>query len=78
MGCINNIKIKDSKFTTVITSNQLLKNEKRISDATSDQIYSKKQNENSFPQTNISKNIDMLIANNPLPFVKIIRRKSHL
>ena len=81
MGCIHNIKTHDKKFISVITSNKLKNegNEKR-SQMTSEHIYSKKQilNFEDTPQTNIYQNLDDLIENNPLPFVKIKRNKHNL
>ena len=81
MGCIHNIKIHDKKFTSVITSNKMNNevNERR-SQMTIEHIYSKKQilNFEDIPQTNIYQNLEDLIENNPLPFVKIKRNKKNL
>ena len=78
MGCINNVKIRDKKC--IIKSNQMTNNEKRnkLSLATCKQIYAKKLNEENH-LTNISQNVESMIENNPLPFVKIkIIKKHHL
>ena len=81
MGCIHNVKIHDKKFTSVITSNKM-NNEvnERKSQMTIEHIYSKKQilNFEDTPQTNIYQNLEDLIENNPLPFVKIKRSKKNL
>ena len=79
MGCINNIKINDKKFTSVIISNQITNevNEKRRSHPLTEHIYSKRKIEY-IPKTHISQSLEDLIENNPLPFVKIKRNKHHL
>ena len=76
MGCINNIRIGDKK--KIIKSNQMINNEKkkRESHAISEKIYLKKSYED--PVTSVSQNIDCMIENNPLPFVKIKIKKHHL
>ena len=78
MGCINNIKIQDKKFTSIVKSNQLLLNEtnenRKYSQPLNEQIFSKRNFEN-IPHKHMSQNIDDLIENNPLPFVKIKRKK---
>ena len=82
MGCIQNVKIHDKKFTSVITSNQLNNdvNEKRKAQPKTEHIYSNKRFSNfeDIPQTNIYQSSEDLIENNPLPFVKIKRKKNHL
>ena len=82
MGCIHNIKAHDKKYTSVITSNKFKNevNEKRRSQMTTEHIYSKKRilNFEDAPQTNIYQNLEDLIENNPLPFVKIKRNKNYL
>ena len=80
MGCINNIRIKDKKFTSIITSNQLQNeaNEKmKLSQPLNKQIFLNRHFED-IPQTHISQNIDDLIENNPLPFVKIKKKKNSM
>ena len=80
MGCINNIKIQDKKYSTsVITSNQLISKKKenenrKYSQPLNEPIFSKRQFED-IPQAHITQTIDDLIENNPLPFVKIRRKK---
>ena len=49
----------------------------KLSLATCEQIYSKKLNEENH-LTNISQNVESMIENNPLPFVKIKIKKHHL
>ena len=80
MGCINNIKIRDTSITSVIVSNKLpkeAKEKRKYSQSLNHYNNSKNQN-NETRQTNISQNIEEFIENNPLPFVKIIRKKNHL
>ena len=77
MGCINNIKIGDKK--NIIKSNQIINNEKgnTVYHAISEKIYIKKSYEE--PVTSVSQNVESMIENNPLPFVKIkIKKKNHL
>ena len=79
MGCINNIKIKDKKYTSVITISPLIHDikEKRMSQPLNQHIYSKKIIEDN-SQTVISQGKEDIIENNPLPFVKIKpKRKSY-
>ena len=77
MGCINNIRIGDKK--NIIKSKQIVNNEKskKLSHAISEKIYTKKLSEDN-PLTNISQNIEDMIENNPLPFVKIKLKNNHL
>ena len=70
MGCIN------KSYMTTIRANKLNKEKRKFSEVTSIQIYSKKLYKDNFPQKNSSQNIDCLIENNPLPFVKIKRKKN--
>ena len=76
MGCINNIRIGDKKH--IIKSNKMnnIEKMKRASHAISEKIYIKKSYED--PVTSVSQNIDNMIENNPLPFVKIKIKKHHL
>ena len=76
MGCINNIRLGEKK--NIIKSNQMINNEKkkRASHAISEKIYIKKSYED--PVTSVSQNVDSMIENNPLPFVKIKIKKNHL
>ena len=77
MGCINCISTKDGKYTTaVITSNLTLEtNEKRKFSKLSHDNLDKKKLFEEKKQSVVTQNIEELIENNPLPFVKI-RRKS--
>ena len=80
MGCMYNIKIKDKKYTSIIISNQLNHevNEKRkYSHPLNEHIYSKKHFEE-LPQTNFTQSVENIIENNPLPFVKIKRKRNIL
>ncbi len=77
MGCINNVKIRDKKY--IIKSNPMTNYEtrKKLSLVTCEQIYAKKvYDENHL--TNFSQNVESMIENNPLPFVKIKIKKHHL
>ena len=76
MGCINNIKIGDKK--NIIKSNQMINKEKgkKVYHSISEKIYIKKSYEE--PVTSISQNVESMIENNPLPFVKIKIKKNHL
>ena len=79
MGCINNLKIRDASITSVIVSNKLVKEEKekrKYSQPLNQQKYSK-NHFNETKQTILSQDVEDLIENNPLPFVKI-KRKKHL
>ena len=77
MGCINNKNIIEKKC--IIKSKQMADNEKRkrLSHVISEHIYTKKLYEDNH-LTNTSPNIENMIENNPLPFVKIIKKKNHL
>ena len=77
MGCINCISTQDGKYTTaVITSNLTLEtNEKRKFSKLSHDNLDKKKLFEEKKQSVVTQNIEELIENNPLPFVKI-RRKS--
>ena len=80
MGCISNIKIKDKRCTCIITSNQIKKEvieKRKYSHPLNEYILSKRDNED-ISRTVISQSIDDIIENNPLPFVKIKRKKNHL
>ena len=76
MGCINIIRIRDKK--KIIKSNQMIKNEekKKPSHAMSEKLYIKKFFED--PVTTVAQNVESMIENNPLPFVKIKIKKHHL
>ena len=77
MGCISNKRNIDKKY--IIKSSQMtnIVNRKKSSLATCEQIYSKKLYEkNKF--TNISQNVENMIENNPLPFVKIKMNKHQI
>ena len=76
MGCLingnNKIKIKTT------TSNNLNQNMKAANNLKSDdqiQIYQKKNDKDLNRQTSISQNIENIIENNPISFVKIIKKK---
>ena len=79
MGCINKITpktqinvITSTKLTQDIKETNIIQKEDQI------KLYSKKNNEELNRQTSISQsqNIEHLIDNNPLPFVKIIKKKN--
>ena len=76
MGCLingnNKIKIKTA------TSNNLNQNIKPTNNLKSEdqiQIYQKKNDKDLNRQTSISQNIENIIDNNPISFVKIIKKK---
>ena len=76
MGCLiignNKIKIKTA------TSNNLNQNIKPMNNLKSEdqiQIYQKKNDKDLNRQTSISQNIENIIDNNPISFVKIIKKK---
>ena len=76
MGCLiignNKIKIKSA------TSNNLNQNIKPTNNLKSEdqiQIYQKKNDKDLNRQTSISQNIENIIDNNPISFVKIIKKK---
>ena len=78
MGCINCISTKDGKYTTVVITNNLTleTNEKRkLSKLSIDNLDKKKLFEEK-KHSVVTQNIEELIENNPLPFVKI-KRKSN-
>ena len=77
MGCINNIRIRDKK-NIIIKSNQMIKNKekKKLSHSTSEKLNIKKFFDD--PVTIVSQNVESMIENNPLPFVKIKIKKHHL
>ena len=74
MGCINNIKIRDKKYPSVIVSNRMLKdlNNSRNTEYQSEKIYSKKKLSQF---SNLSQKDEDFMDNNPLPFVKIKRKQ---
>ncbi len=78
MGCINCINTKDKKYTTIVYNNQLMleTNEKNQSRNSLNDLYGKRLFEEK-KQSIVTQNIEDLIENNPLPFVKI-KRKSKL
>ena len=74
MGCI--IKKNNKPQIKVITSNKMnttIKEKVNIKDENQIQIY-KKNNDDFNCQTIISKNVEYLIENNPIPFVKIKKK----
>ena len=78
MGCLingnNKIKIK----IKTATSNKLNQNIKPTNNLKSEdqiQIYQKKNDKDLNRQTSISQNIENIIDNNPISFVKIIKKK---
>ena len=82
MGCINNIKIKDKKYTPLIVSNKCpndVSEKRKYSHQLKENIYSKRNFEDT-SKANISqtKSIAYLIENNPLEFVKIKPKKYNL
>ena len=73
MGCI--IKKNKSQIRT-ITSNKMIpiiKEKVDTKDENQIQIYKKNDDDFNF-QTSISKNVQYLIENNPIPFVKIKKK----
>ena len=80
MGCMYNIKIQDQKYTSIIVSNQLIhevKEKRKYSQPLNQHIFSKKHFEEN-PNENISQTAKNIIENNPLPFVKIKRKRNVL
>ena len=78
MGCIPGINQKS--IVNVITSNKTnpkLNEKKDLNEENNIHIYKEKKNEDFIRQTSISKKVQYLIDNNPLPFVKIKRKKNH-
>ena len=77
MGCINNKSIRNQQC--IIKSKEIVDNEKRkrSSHIISENISTKKLYEDNH-LTYISPNIESMIENNPLPFVKIKVKKNHL
>ena len=78
MGCMYNIKIRDKKYSSIILSNQLnneVKEKRKYSQPLNQHIYSRKHFEE-IPQSNISQTAENIIENNPLPFVKIKRKRN--
>ena len=78
MGCIP--RINQKSIINVITSNKTnpkLNEKKDLNEENNILIYKEKKNEDFIRQTSISKKVQYLIDNNPLPFVKIKRKKNH-
>ena len=77
MGCIGNKRNIDKKY--IIKPNQMtnIENRKKSSLATCEQVYSKKSCGKS-DLTDISRNVEIMIENNPLPFVKIKMKKHQI
>ena len=76
MGCL--CKLNNKILINVITSNKnLSKFYEKDDESKADQINTFQQNNNEDIncQTNISQNIEHLIENNPIPFVKIKKKK---
>ena len=76
MGCINRMNPKTQ--INVITSNNMIQDmnkEKILKKEEQIQIYHNKNSEEVNRQTNISQKIESIIDNNPLPFVKIKKKK---
>ncbi len=81
MGCMTTSKLKDKKCTYIIVSNNISNKTNDISKYSSSQcrnekIYSKRISED-YPLTNISQKDEDFIEN-PLPFVKIKRKKNNI
>ena len=77
MGCLAGIKQKSHIY--VISSNKMIpkiEEKNNIDEENIIQIYKQKNNEELNKQTSISQNVQSLIDNNPLPFVKIIKKKN--
>ena len=77
MGCINNKRNIEKRY--IIKPNQMtnIENRKKSSLATSEQVYSKKLYEEN-NMTNLLQNVESMIENNPLPFVKIKMKKHQI
>ena len=77
MGCIGNKRNIDKKY--IIKPNQMtnIENRKKSSLATCEQVYSKKLYEEN-NMTNLLQNVESMIENNPLPFVKIKMKKHQI
>ena len=76
MGCL--VKLNNKIPINVITSNKnLSKFYEKDDESKADQINTFQQNNNEDIncQTSISQNIEHLIENNPIPFVKIKKKK---
>ena len=78
MGCLingnNKIKIK-IKTATSNNLNQNIKPTNNLKSEDQIQIYQKKNDKDLNRQTSISQNIENIIDNNPISFVKIIKKK---
>ena len=78
MGCLiignNKIKIK-IKTATSNNLNQNIKPTNNLKSEEQIQIYQKKNDKDLNRQTSISQNIENIIDNNPISFVKIIKKK---
>ena len=76
MGCLingnNKIKIKTA---TPNNLNQNIKPTNNLKSEDQIQIYQKKNDKDLNRQTSISQNIENIIDNNPISFVKIIKKK---
>ena len=76
MGCIDSSMLKDKNMTDIIVSNKSIEEieEKKDYFKTKNiHLYSTKKNLY-FPKINTPQDIEELIDNNPLPFVKIKRK----
>ena len=77
MGCLAGIKQKPHIYVT--SSNKMIpkiEEKNNLDKENIIQIYKRKNIEEVNKQTSISQNVQSLIANNPIPFVKIIKKKN--
>ena len=75
-----NIKIQDQKYTSMIISNKLIhevEEKRKYSQPLNQYIFSRKHFEVNSNE-NISQTAENIIENNPLPFVKIKRKRNVL
>jgi hypothetical protein len=77
MGCLAGIKQKSHIYAT--SSNKMIpkiEEKNNVDKENIIQIYKRKNIEEVNKQTSISQNVQSLIDNNPIPFVKIIKKKN--
>ena len=77
MGCLVGIKQKSHIYVT--SSNKMIpkiEEKNNVDKENIIQIYKRKNIEEVNKQTSISQNVQSLIDNNPIPFVKIIKKKN--
>ena len=77
MGCLAGIKQKSHIYVT--SSNKKIpkiEEKNNVDKENIIQVYKRKNIEEVNKQTSISQNVQSLIDNNPIPFVKIIKKKN--